>query len=77
MNAGQLLLIVRDLIALLVAKGVLKPDGTFDQTKLDSLQEDLAFSAAVEKVLVAHGLAIPEKVQQVIDLLPLVAALVG
>ena len=77
MNAGQLLLIVRDLIALLVADGVLKPDGTFDQTTLDSLQEDLAFSAAVEQVLVAHGLAIPAKVQQVIDLLPLVAALVG
>lgn len=77
MNAGQLLLVVTDLIALFVAGRLLLPDGTFDQTKLDTIQEDLVFAEQVEHVLVTHGLHVPEKVAKVIALLPLVATLVG
>lgn len=77
MNAGQLLLIARDLITLLVNVGILRVDGTFDQTKLDTLQEDLAFAAAVEAMLAARGLSLPDRVEKIIAILPLVAGLVA
>lgn len=76
MNTGQLLLAVQDIIGLLVTNGFLHTDGTFDKTKLDTIQEDVAFVAAIEQVLKARGLPVPDKLDKVIALLPLIAQFV-
>lgn len=76
MNAGQLLLLIADVIGLLEAKGILLPDGRFDATKLDTVQEDVAFAASIETVLEKYGLNVPELVSALIQLLPLIAPLV-
>lgn len=77
MNAGQVLLLARDLTVILVADGILLPDGTFDGTKLDQLPEDLAFAAQVERALKPYGIAVPDRIERILTLLPLVAQLVG
>lgn len=76
MNAGQLLLLIADVIGLLEAKGILLPDGRFDAMKLDTVQEDVAFAASIETVLEKYGLNVPERVSALIQLLPLIAPLV-
>lgn len=76
MNAGTLLLIAGDVIALLAKRKVLLPDGRFDSTLLDTLQEDLEFIADIESILFSYGLNVPEKLGAVLKLLPAVAALV-
>lgn len=75
MTAGQLLQIVKDVIVLFETKGVLKADGTFDNTLLDTLQEDVAFGVAVEGILKKHGLVVPDKVDKFVQLLPLLSSL--
>lgn len=76
MNAGILLKIVRDLINLLEATALLLPDGAFDSTKLHTIQEDAAFAAGVERVLKANGVDVPARVDWVIQVIPLIAALI-
>jgi hypothetical protein len=74
MNAGQLLLFQSDVVTLLRTSGILRADGTFDATKLDTVAEDVAFGMAVEKLLIPYGITAPEKVQRFIDMLPLIAS---
>lgn len=71
MNAGTLLKLIADVIDLLEAKGVITPSGDFDQAKLDTVQEDLDFAAAVEDLLKAYGLNVPTRVDSIIKILPL------
>lgn len=71
MNAGNFLKLTRDVIVLLETQGVLTEDGSFDSSKFDTLQEDLAFAAALEAVLKTHGLDVPDRVERIIKLLPL------
>lgn len=75
MNAGTLLKIFRDVVVLLEVKGVISPDGSFDTSKLDTLQEDLDFVAAVEALLKSHGLDVPNRVDKIIQLIPLLISL--
>lgn len=75
MNAAVLLLIIRDVINLLESSLVLTPTG-FDDTKLDTLQEDAVFAAAVEAILTKHGVHVPGNVDRVIQLLPLLAGFI-
>ena len=75
MNAGSLLKFVKEFVTLLETKGVLLPDGSFDQTKLDTVKEDVDFGLAVEALLKAHGLPVPEKIDKFIAFLPLIAGL--
>lgn len=76
MKAGTLLFIVKDVIGLLQSSGVLTAAGDFDDTKLDTIQEDTAFAAGIEAILKAHGVDVPEKVDTIIRILPLVASFV-
>lgn len=76
MKAGILLLIVKDVIALLQTSGIITATGEFDETKLDTLQEDAAFAAAVTAILETRGVDVPDKLEKVIQLLPLLAGLV-
>lgn len=75
MNAGQLLLLISDLLALLKARGILLPTGVFDGTKLDTIQEDAEFAAAIEALLKLHGVHVPDRVDKIIALLPLLAGI--
>lgn len=76
MNAGQLLSLVKDVVALLESSAVLLPSGEFDATKLDTIAEDVAFAQAVEGVLKKHGLAVSDRVDKVLQILPLLAAII-
>lgn len=74
MNAGIPQLIVKDVTLLMERTGFLLPDGTYDQTKLDTWEENLAFVAGLQAIGQTYGLTFPPKVGQVIQLLPLLAA---
>lgn len=76
MNVGTALFVVRDVVALLVNKGVLHPDGTFDQALLNSVTIDLSLASGVEAVLKFHGVHTPDKVDKIIQLLPLLSSLI-
>ena len=71
MKLGTGLFIASDVIALLKTRGILLPSGDFDETKLDTLQEDAQFAADVEAILVRYGVHIPGKAHQIIQALPL------
>ncbi len=71
MTTGQPLQIVKDVIILMETSGIIQPSGDFDETKLDTLQEDAAFAAGVEQILIQHGIAVPGRVDKIIKALPL------
>jgi hypothetical protein len=75
MNAGLPLIIAADLSDVLQTKGILLPDGAFDQTKLDTISEDLDLVAAIEAVLKRHGLVLPAGIDEILQLLPVIAAM--
>jgi len=76
MKGGTLLRIVADIVGLMDARGIIAADGDFDDTKLDSLQEDAEFAAAVEAILVHHGVAVPGRVDRIIKALPMIGLFV-
>lgn len=77
MNAGQLVLVVGDVVNLMKADGILLPNGDFDKTKLDTLEEDVQFAVQVEQLLEAHGLDnIPDRVKKLIEALPLIVGFI-
>ena len=76
MNAGQLMILFADIIALLKARGILLPTGAFDQTKLDTVQEDAELAAAIAALLEQHGVNVPDRVEKIIAILPLFAGLI-
>lgn len=71
MKAGTAQFIISDVTALMVTRGILLPNGDYDETKLDTLQEDTQFAADVEAILVARGVPVPAKVDAIIKALPL------
>lgn len=75
MKAGVLLRIIRDIINLLDAQGVILADGSFDTATLSTITEDVAFGVKVEGVLKKNGVDIPDKVDKIIALLPLIAGM--
>lgn len=75
MNAGTLLKIAKDVIALMESQGLLLPDGSFDSAKFNSLTEDLSFAAGVEIILKNHGVDVPQIVDKVMAALPLLVAI--
>ena len=75
MKAGTILAIQADIVVLLSTNGFITADGDFDDTKFNTIEGILAFTAGVEAILVKHGVAIPGKVDAILKLLPLLAAL--
>ena len=47
-------------------------DGSVYGKKLDTLQEDAAFAAGVEQILIHHGIAVPGRVDKIIRALPMI-----
>lgn len=76
MNAGQLLQVVKDLVVLLEAQGILLPDGTFDQTKVDTIEENIDFAILVQKLLETHGVVLPDRVNKIIQIIPLLVGII-
>jgi hypothetical protein len=75
MSVGTGLIVAKEVVLFLEAKGILLPSGEFDDTKLDTIQEDIEFAVGIETILKKHGLAIPERIDKIIQLLPLLAAI--
>lgn len=75
MKAHTLLLIVNDVIALLRSRGILTETG-FDQTKVDSVKEDAELAADVARLLEQHGVNVPDRVEKVLAMLPLIAGFI-
>lgn len=74
MKAGLLLLIAADVIDILEQKGFILPDGDFGD--FSNVTNDLAVVTAVEAALKSRGITAPEKLDAVLNILPLVWALV-
>lgn len=74
MKVGTLLLIFSDVIQLLKNIGVIN---SFDEFIATTAEQDMMIAARVELILKAHGVTVPEKVDQVIALVPLVLSLAG
>jgi hypothetical protein len=70
---GQALIITRDVVNALLSAGVLTEEGTFN----GDLAQEVAAIAAVEKVLVKHGVDIPAKADEIIQALPGILGLFG
>ena len=75
MKAHTLLIIVSDVIEMLKSKGILTANG-FDQTKVDSIAEDVEVGQAVVIILEKHGANVPDKVERVLAIIPLVAGII-
>jgi hypothetical protein len=71
-----LLLIFSDVVALLKSSGFITATNDFDDAKFANVQADAAFVAGVEAILKAHGVAVPGKVDSLIQMLPLVASFI-
>lgn len=74
MNAGTLLLVVADVITMLKDKGLIGTDGTFGNWT--DLNTDLELVSAVEVILKKYGVATPDKLDKLIQLIPLIVELI-
>lgn len=75
MNAGNLLLAIRDGISLLQSKGCLTPTGEFDEHVFNDVAKIAELAAGIESILKSHGVVIPDKLEKIIQILPLLAGL--
>lgn len=75
MNFGTGILFFSDFVDMLKVTGVLLPDGTFDESKVDVLAEQLEFVNKTTVLLAKYGLNVPANVATIIDALPLIAKL--
>lgn len=75
MSGAALANIICDVLILLRTDGILLPT-SFDDTKLDTLQEDAVFAASVEAILKKYGVHTPDQVDRLIQLLPLLAGFI-
>lgn len=75
MTPGTPLQIIRDITNLLESRGILLPDGNFEQSKLSTIEQSMTFAIGVENALKQHGLTVPPKIDKVIAILPLLAGI--
>jgi hypothetical protein len=74
MKAGVLLFIFADIVSLLKSRGLVSEVGEFGD--FSNVEKDLEFVAGVEAILKLHGIMTPDRVDKIIQILPLVASLV-
>ena len=75
MKPGTLLLVIAEVIGLLKTSAYITADGDFDAAKFNDISSDLALVAGVEGILKKYGVAIPPKVDQIFQIVPLFAGL--
>lgn len=71
-HLGKALLVTRDIINALQEAGILTDTGDFD---VSVVAEDAKAIALVEGILVANGVPVPERVDQIIRALPSILAI--
>ena len=81
MNAAQFALAAGEIPALLQAQGYIAKDPTtgvldFVPTKFNDIAADSSLAAGVEAILVKYGVHTPDRVNKIIQFLPLLAAIV-
>ena len=74
MNAGQLLLIIAEIIDALKTKGIITVNGIVDD--LGNVTNDVELAAIVETALTNNGITVPSKVDQIVKMLPLILGLI-
>ena len=75
MGAAQLLVIFAELVQGAVQVGVIDADGS--GFTAPTPQQDAELAAMAERVLKAHGVTVPAKVDAVIQMLPLILQMLG
>lgn len=73
---ATLVIVVAEIVGLLKQGGYIDANENFDQTKFDSVSGDLALAGGVESILKAHGVHVPDKVDKILQLLPIVASFI-
>lgn len=73
MSLAAILKILRDVINYLDAHGMILANGTVD---FANLQNDLGLATALEQSLKANGVTVPEQVDAVMSMLPMILKLV-
>lgn len=68
MNVGQFLRLAKDVIVALDAAGVIQGDGSF---QFKNLTADASVAKSIELIIKAHGVVVPEKVDQFLLALPI------
>jgi hypothetical protein len=76
MKPGLTLIIAKRIILLLEQQSILLPDGSFDDTKLDTIEEDVTFAAGIEQILKDAGLDVPDRVDKIVKALPLLLSII-
>lgn len=74
MEAGAILFVIRDGTNYLETKGLLKSDGKFGTF---TPQHDAELAQIIENSLKQHGVVVPNEVDKVLTILPLVLSLAG
>lgn len=73
MKVGTLFFVLRDVVNKLESMGLLTVDGDL---VTPSPEQDVMIAAFVESSLKGHGVDVPERVDKIVQLLPVVFALV-
>jgi hypothetical protein len=76
MNAGTILKIFADVIAVLQADGYINADGSFNDAKFNDIGADLKLIGDVETILKKYGVVVPVKIDKIFQILPLLSGLV-
>lgn len=74
MKAGTLLLLISEMIILLQKKGLITATGDFGD--FSNITSDMDLVKGIEELLTQHGVTIPNRVDKVLTLIPLVVDLV-
>jgi hypothetical protein len=74
MNAGTLLLVVRDVVNYLESKGLIGQDGSFG---VFTPQADAELAVAVEQILKNRGVDVPVKVDKLVAAIPLIVSVLA
>lgn len=74
MEAGAILFVIRDGTNYLETKGLLRSNGTFG---VFTPQHDAELAGVIETSLKNHGVVVPNEVDKVMTILPLVLSLAG
>lgn len=74
MEAGIILFVIRDGVTYLENKGLITSDGKFGTF---TPQDDANLAKLVEDSLKVHGVVVPDEVDKVLTVLPLVLSIAG
>ena len=75
MKAGTLILLIGEIGQALKAGGYIDAAGDLVEAKWSDVQADVQLGTTIEALLKAHGVTVPPKVDEILQLLPLLVGL--